>query len=88
MDQLRNLNKSPQSGPLTKHYWAVSRSGKGATTSYNLQSVRERDLSDEWKINPISEESMGRLMDDTYDSSIVKIPAYADLVAIAAEIGG
>jgi hypothetical protein len=87
VDQLRNLNKAPQTGPLSKHYWAVSRSGKGATTSYNLQVVRERDLADEWKVSPISEEGMLRLQDNLYDASIIKVPTYADLAAIAAEIG-
>lgn len=87
VDQLRNLNKAPQTGPLSKHYWAVSRSGKGATTSYNLQVVRERDLADEWKVTPLSEDVMSRLQDDLYDSSIIKVPTYADLTAIAAEIG-
>lgn len=85
VDQLRNLNKAPQTGPLTKHYWAVSRTGKGATTSYNLQVVRERDLKEEWSIDPITEEGMPKLREERYDASIIKVPTYADLLAIAAE---
>lgn len=85
VDQLRNLNKAPQTGPLTKHYWAVSRTGKGATTSYNLQVIRERDLAEEWSVEPISEDAMGKIREERYDSSIMKVPAYADLLSIAAE---
>lgn len=85
VDQLRNLNKAPQTGPLTKHYWAVSRTGKGATTSYNLQVIRERDLADEWKVEAISDDTMSRLREDCYDAEIIKVPTYADLLAIAAE---
>lgn len=85
VDQLRNLNKAPQTGPLTKHYWAVSRTGKGATTSYNLQVIRERDLADEWKVEAISDDTMARLREDRYDAEIIKVPTYADLLAIAAE---
>ena len=85
VDQLRNLNKAPQTGPLTKHYWAVSRTGKGATTSYNLQVIRERDLAEEWSVEPISEDAMVKIRDERYDSSIMKVPTYADLLSIAAE---
>jgi len=85
VDQLRNLNKAPQTGPLSKHYWAVSRSGKGATTSYNLQVIRERDLADEWAIAPIAEAEYSSLNDAKYDSSIMKVPTYAELLSIASE---
>lgn len=85
VDQLRNLNKAPQTGPLTKHYWAVSRTGKGATTAYSLQVIRERDLAEEWNLEAITEEQMPGLRESCYDSSIMKVPTYTDLLAIAAE---
>ena len=85
VDQLRNLNKAPQTGPLTKHYWAVSRTGKGATTAYNLQAIRARDLQEEWKIDEIDEALMSQLREDRYDASIMKVPAYADLLSVASE---
>lgn len=85
VDQLRNLNKAPQTGPLSKHYWAISRSGKGATTSYNLQVIRERDLLQEWTINPFSDSDNANLKENLYDSSIIKVPTYAELVSISAE---
>lgn len=85
VDQLRNLNKAPQTGPLMKHYWAVSRTGKGATTSYNLQVIRERDLLEEWHIQPIDDATSSRLNEAQYDSSIMKVPTYQELLSIAAE---
>lgn len=85
VDQLRNLNKAPQSGPLPKHYWAVSRSGKGATTAYNLQVVRERDLLEEWLITPLTEDVYAKLSEAKYTSEIIKVPTYAELFAIASE---
>lgn len=85
VDQLRNLNKAPQTGPLTKHYWAISRTGKGATTSYNLQVIRERDIAEEWKIEPLSEAVLAKHKEEKYDSSIIKVPTYAELLAIASE---
>lgn len=85
VDQLRNLNKAPQTGPLTKHYWAVSRTGKGATTAYNLQAVRARDLAEEWKLEEITDSVMDKLREDKYDASIMKVPTYAELLGIASE---
>lgn len=42
---------SPQ-GPLNQNYWAVLRSGKNAATSYTIMPVKERDLLEDWKIDP------------------------------------
>ena len=47
--------------------------------------VRERDLKEEWSIDPITEEGMPKLREERYDASIIKVPTYADLLAIAAE---
>jgi hypothetical protein len=85
VDQLRNLNKAPQTGPLTKHYWAVSRTGKGATTAYNLQAIRARDLQEEWKMDEIDEVLMSQLRETRYDATIMKVPTYADLLSVASE---
>src|SRR5690606_1168892 len=32
IDQLSNFNTDPKTGPLTKHYWLVRRTGKGSTS--------------------------------------------------------
>lgn len=85
VDQLRNLNKAPQTGPLTKHYWAVSRTGKGATTAYNLQAIRARDLAEEWKLEELTDSVMAKLNEDKYDVNIMKVPTYAELLSIASE---
>jgi hypothetical protein len=42
---------SPQ-GPLTQNYWVILRSGKNAATSYTVMPVKERDLMEDWKIDP------------------------------------
>lgn len=85
VDQLRNLNKAPQTGPLTKHYWAVSRTGKGATTAYNLQAIRARDLQEEWNMEELGTDTLSSLREERYDASIMKVPTYADLLSIASE---
>jgi len=87
IDQLKNFHTDPRQGPLTKHYWAVSRTGKGTTSATNHQMVKERDLEDEWNVQPISEAEMRSLMKSIYSPDIIQIPKRKDLLAIAAEEG-
>ena len=41
---------SPQ-GPLTRNYWAISRTGIKQQTVYNLMSVKARDLAEDYGLN-------------------------------------
>lgn len=50
--QLEKLNNDPKTGPLDRLYWAVSKSGSGGKTSYTIMSVKDRDLAEDWEINP------------------------------------
>lgn len=85
IDSLKNFHQDPRQGPLSKHYWAISRSGKGPTSQTNHQMVRERDLEEEWDIAPLAGEQLERLQTQTYDESIVPIPNFKTLQGIATE---
>jgi len=85
IDSLKNLHQDPRQGPLSKHYWAVSRSGKGPTSQTNHQMVRERDLEEEWNIAPLTEDGLAQVVGQKYDETIVPIPNRKTLVEIAAE---
>lgn len=87
IDQLKNFHTDPRQGPLSKNYWAVSRTGKGTTSATNHQMVKERDLEDEWNVAALSESSLSRLKRDAYSPDIITIPKRKDLVAVAAEEG-
>jgi hypothetical protein len=50
--QLGKLNEDPKTGPLDRMYWAVSKSGQGAKTTYSIMPVKDRDLADDWDIDP------------------------------------
>lgn len=84
IDQLKNFDQDPRQGPLSKHFWAVSSSGKGATSSRNHQMLRERDLED-WGIPAPSEADLKALMKDIYGPEIIQIPSYKDLMNIVVE---
>lgn len=84
IDQLANFHKSERTGPLSKHYWAVSRTGKGATTVTNLQMVKATDLED-WGIEPLSKDDLSALTAEKYTDEIISVPKRKDLVRIAEE---
>lgn len=84
IDQLKNFDQDPRQGPLSKHYWAVNRSGKGATSATNHQMLRDRDLED-WETNPLTDSEHKDLMKEIYGPEIIQIPAYKDLMNIVVE---
>lgn len=54
--QLEKLASNPKTGPLNRAdlYWAVSKSGQGTKTSYSVVPVKERDLAEEWELDPVA----------------------------------
>lgn len=83
-DQLRNFNDGQMTGPLSKHYWAVSRSGRGTTSATNFQMVRERDL-EEWQITALTSDDLNHFGEKAYKPSIYIKPNRADLAKIVQE---
>lgn len=86
LDQLKNFNNDSRQGPLSKHYWAISRTGKGTTSATNHQMVRERDLED-FDVEPLSEADLKTLKRQAYTDEILSIPSYKELLDIAEELG-
>jgi hypothetical protein len=85
IDQLKNFNDHPAMGPLPKHYWTVSRSGKGATTSTNHQMVRAGDLND-WGLAELTPSQMKHFASIAYTDEIIRTPSRKTLASIALEI--
>lgn len=84
IDQLKNFHNDPRTGPLSKHYWAVSKTGKGATTATAHQIVKERDL-EEWSMSGIDDAAFKILVSKAYTPDIISIPTRKDLSAVANE---
>jgi hypothetical protein len=80
--QLRAANDDPRFGPLTKHYWAISRQGTGPQTVFNLQRVRATDLEEEWNLNPETIEAVAKST-PLYENSIIKVASYEEHLEIA-----
>ena len=84
IDQLKNFHNDPRQGPLSKHFWAVSRSGKGATSATNHQLVKDRDL-EEWNLTEPTAEELKDFRNKSYTPDIIQIPSRKDLQQIALE---
>ena len=79
-----------RTGPLTKHYYAVSKLRKGGKkngpTETVIDVVRERDMRDEWGIKPLSESVLEKLEKKMYtEDKYLKRASKQELRAVARE---
>ena len=75
---------SPQ-GPLTKNYWALSRTGKMQTTAYHINPVKSRDLMEDWNIDEATAEASVASF-KPYTRADIKEPTWEELEAVAASL--
>lgn len=79
---LKNANTNEKSGPLTNGYWAISRTGKLTATSYNLRPIKERDLQEDWGIDPVKASEFCATV-QPYDKSVIRVSSVEELERIA-----
>ena len=80
--QLRAANDDPRFGPLTKHYWAISRQGTGPQTVFNLQRVRVTDLEEEWKLDHDEISAVAKEV-ELHTSDIINVASHEEHLEIA-----
>ena len=83
---LKAYNNDPKVGPLSKHYFMVSKTGKMSNSQTNVTPIKTSALAEDWDTDPISDEALAKLAKSKYDGKIVEIPKHKDLAEIAAEI--
>jgi hypothetical protein len=81
--QLLNFAEDRKTGPLSKMYYAISKSGKGQQTAYNFRPVKDRDLEEDWEMEPLSDDELDEAMEHLYDKKIVQRPSRAQLKELA-----
>ena len=69
-------------GPLVGKYWAMSKSGTMASTAYHITPVKERDLEEDWDIDPTAAKTFLESI-EPFSDSVVKRNTYAELLEIA-----
>ena len=75
---------SPQ-GPLTRNYWAISRTGVKQQTVYNLMSVKARDLAEDYGLNDAEVEAAIASL-KPFERSEIREDSLAVLTDIAASL--
>ena len=80
--QLQAANDDPRRGPLTKYYWAITRTGSGHTPQYTLDRVRATDLAEEWELDADSIEEFTATA-VAYDTTAVYVSPREELLKVA-----
>jgi hypothetical protein len=80
--QLRAANDDPRRGPLTKHYWALSRLGTGRDTQYTVERVRATDLAEEWELDADEIDAVTATV-TKYDQTAVYVSPREELLELA-----
>lgn len=80
--QLKAIAVDPRRGPLSKHYWAISRQGTGPQTTYTLDRVRADDLAEEWDLDPETVATQVTAA-TKYDPEVIYVTPRSELIQVA-----
>lgn len=85
--QLEKFANNPKTGPLDRAdiYWEVTKSGSGTQTTYSLTPVKERDLAEDWDLDPIKVGELIKSM-KPLGTEALRTSTKSELAAIAREI--
>lgn len=77
-------------GPLTKHYYGISKSGPKKNPTYVVSDYRERDLEKEWEIEPLSREEIKQFSKQKFGPEYYekKAPSRKELRAVVRDVAG
>lgn len=87
-DILQNFSKNKKTAPLDREdlYWSVRKERKNKKTNYFITPVKERDLEDDWDVEPLDDDALGEFRDKAYDEDAIQVSTRAELRKIASEI--
>jgi hypothetical protein len=83
--KFERIHKDDRIGPLTRPYFAVSRTGKGTNADTQLSPIKDRDLWDDYGIEELTDGEIDKLMRKRYDRSIIEVPSRRQLKELAEE---
>lgn len=85
-EQLQGLAESERTGPLTKLYWEITASGKGGSYSANCAPIKERDVVEDWEIEPLTEDDLDTARKSAFGPEYVEYPTLSELKKIVESI--
>lgn len=80
---IEKLHNDPKTGPLTKGYFAIYKSGDKKRTQTNLRPVKERDLPDDWDLEPLTDKQIAKYEEKCWDESAIPVTPKATLRQVA-----
>lgn len=85
--QIEKLASDPKTGPLNRPdmYFAVSKSGTGTKTTHTIVPVKERDLAEDWDIDPVATAEYVKTL-KPYTADALYLSTKQELAEIAKEI--
>lgn len=91
---IKGLTTDKKTSPLSRDdlYFAVKRtvsgSGRGKKYSTAINPVKERDLDEDFDMDPLSEDDIDLLAKEAYTADSTEVQSFDDLSEIADEIAG
>lgn len=87
-DILKNYSKDKKTSPISRDdlYFSVRKETKNKKTNYYITPVKERDLLDDWDIEPLGEEELEEFDAKAYDESILQVARRTELKTLVREI--
>ena len=86
LKKLETINADKKIGPLTATYFAVTKTGKGTQSDTTPVPVKERDLWDDYEVEPLTEKEFDSLYRKRFDASIVQVPSMQTLRELAKDM--
>lgn len=77
-----------RTGPMSKEYYSLSQTpGKNdGPVEYAVEVIRERDLEEEWKEDPFSDDELAVFDEKKYDAKFVKFPKKSEAKDVARKL--
>jgi hypothetical protein len=87
-DILKNYSKDKKTSPINRDdlYFSVRKESKNNKTNYYITPVKERDLLDDWDIDPLEEEDLEEFDGKAYDEDVLQVNTRSELKQVAREI--
>jgi hypothetical protein len=89
--EIEEISKNSRTSPLNRDdlYFAVSKKkGKNGFWAYTILPVKERDLPEDWDMDPLTPSELSGLTDKMYDESIVRISTREELLGVVDDLEG